>query len=321
MVLLRRPRAVRSSIAFLYLALVLCAAGLTGCAQTVHDIGSAATSGAVPSAIAELQRTPNQQGLSAITASPPVEKASWTVGVGLGHGIVDGAIGEVMGEPVDPTSTTRPSLKIPAGTGDQISAFMKQNIEPAVMELVRKSAHEAMQEILGPDSQKQAGAMAQAIGDGTETGINRVFERDTVPLVLKMVREQIEPEVAKILNQQVRRGFLVWLKEDIDPYLKQLITETAAETLKMPTRPDIVPSVVSNARNLSIGGSLGAHDAAVELGFLDKNGTFTNGTKWFIAGTVTVLVLVGLVAIGFLIVLTMIARNLKKNTPAKTGVL
>ena len=308
-----------------------CCAG--GCANAVHDLaataGRAAGAAAPPAAVGSLstlEEPESQRALVAISRSPAVHETSRTVGHGVGRGIVDELVAVVTG-----VSTTRPDVDQdlgqdvghggpPTATGRDMAALARRELDPLLKDAVRTAVQEAMRAIADPDSRAAARTMADAVGDGAVTGAARAM-RENGPELARAVREEIGPTLAEALRQtlspllkQFSESFGPalhdFLQREVAPTVRQIWDQGAADALLIPTRPDVSPAVVQNARNLSLGTGLGTNDSFIQMGLLSKSGGMTGKAKAMFWGVAVVVALVGLCAGAGLVVLTMTAVGL-----------
>ncbi len=197
-----------------------------------------------------------------------------------------------------------------------------------------------MAEALGPQSRVDAHAMAESVGDGATHGVVGAVRREVGPDLQRFVhdqlgpavndavaevaddvrpalrglfREDVGPAVDEAMDRHLRPALRDFFHDDIAPTVVEILKESAANALKVPVRPDVSPAVIQNASNLSLGASLGSHDGLIRLGMLEPDGSLTVKTRLFFGTIAAVVVLAGLVAVGFLIVLTLFAISIRRG--------
>ena len=129
----------------------------------------------------------------------------------------------------------------------------------------------------------------------------------------RLSTDQLGPAVGTIMSQQVRPVLRDYFNQDVAPTITEILKESAANALKVPTRPDVSPDVVVNANNVVKGATLGMRDTAVDMGLLTAQGSMTLGTRAFLGALGAVLILTGLASVALLIVLTMTALKLRRE--------
>ena len=259
----------------------------------------------VDPAVAELIRQAVEKAMRE-ALSPQSQADAHAMAQSIGDGATKGILDQLHRD-IDST------LNDPQ-TGAKLSSVLKQDVNPAVAEMVRQAVETAMQQALSAQSRADAGAMAQTIGDQTVKGALTAIDRDGGTLLNRFTLDQIGPAIGAVLRQQIRPVLKEFFDQDIAPTVVHILQESAANALKVTVRPDVAPDVVINASNLSKGATFGSHDAAIDLGLLTKEGSLTPGARALFWGVVTVVLLAGLVAIGFLVVLTIIAVKLRRGS-------
>ncbi len=352
---------------------------VAGCGPVVHDLGTAAGAGAATGVVGELKKPDDQVALSDVAASPGAQRASQAVGVGLARGLVDEGAAVVTGQAsidavgaraagLDPS--TRPTPQSADEVRGRVMAFVQQDVDPVVADVVRSAVRQGlgeaatpqsqaeldrvvgeavrtavrqgMTEALNPQSQADAHAMAQTVGDGATRGIvgavrqevgpdlgrfvhdqvgpavSDVMVNDVRPALRGLFRDDIGPAVDETMRDHVRPALRDFFHDDIAPTVVQILQESAANALKVPVRPDVQPAVIKNASNLSLGASYGSNQGMIDLGVLAPDGSLKFKARAFLWGVVIVVLLAGLVAVGFLIVLTILAVNLRRGRATRT---
>jgi hypothetical protein len=110
-------------------------------------------------------------------------------------------------------------------------------------------------------------------------GVTSAFERDAAPMIERLMRNDLMPAMNQATKDQLRPAIQSWIRQDLNPAIRQIVSEMAADALIIPTRPEVAPAVVQNARNVSKGGSYGARDFAIETGIITPTGGLTTGMK------------------------------------------
>ena len=65
------------------------------------------------------------------------------------------------------------------------------------------------------------------------------------------------------------------MQEQIIPTIRQLLSDSAADAIKVSASADVQPAVTSNARTVSMAAIAGPRDALIQLGVLSDNGRTT----------------------------------------------
>ena len=305
-----------------------------GCVQTVRDLattaGSAAGSSAGASApsgfvngLVELEKPPQQQRLESVARSPGVQEATRSLGMALSRGTVDEFVtlaGTATTQPVDGSAADGASRSHSSGASDSLTRFAQRSIDPIVAQIVRS----ALRAGDAPDAQAEAHAIAEAIGSGFVTGTVRA-SRENSSMIEQLIREQLGPAIGDTVRQQLKPAMDVstrerlmtavhdLLQQEIVPAIRQAWDQGAADTLLIPTRPEMRPAVVQNAQNLSAGAAFGSREAMIQFGLLSNSGGLTIGAKVLLYGVVVVLALIGVAAAAMIIVLAMLAASLRRS--------
>jgi hypothetical protein len=313
------------------LAVVCC--GLTGCADAVRTASQTAVPIVVSSGLGELATPQSQAQLKAIAASPAVQEAGYGVGLGIGRGILDegtaflGGSGSHADEPppavgvaapggtatanapttraagarpagpatapATASATTTPASTQPSGAAKGM-AFLQSNIGPVVGDVMRVAVTEGMRQGVGLEGRAEIRAAAETAGEGFMTGVTRSAERDTVPMLDRMLRDRLDPALDAAVHRRLGTALHDVLQEQVAPVVRQLVADCARDTLKMPVQPDNSPDVIANALNVSKGAGMGTHAALTDMGFLKPSGEWSTRLRLTLWGGVVLVALIGL---------------------------
>ncbi len=335
------PRGGRGWRAGRLAAAVAVAGCLGGCAAAVREASRTAVPIIVSTGLGELATPQSQAQLKSIAASPAVQEAGYGVGLGIGRGILDegvafvGGSGSKSDEPPPAVgiaattaggSTAAPTANAPTtrmaapatraaapatqaaasaaattrpGAGGKGVAMLESTLTPVIGEMVRSAVTQGLGQ--AADERERVRLVAETAGDGFMTGVARAAERDGTPAVDRLLRQQVDPAVDDIVRNRLGPALNQLLVQQVAPAARQLVAECVRDTLEMPVRPENAPDVVANARNASIGASLGTHQAMIELGVLEPSGQFSAHTRLTIWGGTILLALLGLAALTLLV--------------------
>ncbi len=193
------------------------------------------------------------------------------------------------------------------------TALTQGDLDPAIANLVRTAVRQGMQEALGPQSRQDAAAMAETVGDAATHGIVTAFQRDGGPVIDRATGQRLGPAIDSVLYDHVRPALSNFFHDDIAPTVVEILKESAENALKVAVKADVQNAVIQNSVNLSKGATFGSHDAAIDLGLLRRDGSLTLKTRAFFWSVAVLIVLAGLVAVGFLVVLSMLAVSIRRG--------
>ncbi len=164
----------------------------------------------------------------------------------------------------------------------------------------------AVRREVGPDLQR-------FVHDQLGPAVNDVMANDVRPALGGLFREDVGPAVDEAMTDHVRPALRDFFHDDIAPTVVEILKESAANALKVPVRPDVEPAVIKNASNLSLGASSAANDGHDPPGHAGAGRVAEVQDEAFLWGVAAVVVLAGLVAVGFLIVLTLFAISIRRG--------
>lgn len=217
----------------------------------------------------ELTTRHAQSRLDALARSDGIQHAGYGIGLGVGRGIVDEETSIMGGSSADFGAASRPTT---APVSDRASAFVRADVNPAVAEIIRSAIAEGMSAATGPESRRQARAMAETIGEGLGSGMSREIERNLGPMVDRLLRERFGPDLTDAVRARLGPALHEVLEQQVGPVVREVFDQCARDTLQMAVQPENAPAVVENSRNASKGASFGNHDALMDMGVLTKEG-------------------------------------------------
>ncbi len=246
---------------------VICLFTLCGCAATVDRMagaaGDSAARAAVPAAaqsLDELTKPENQKRLTELAQSPAVEQLS----VDLGHGVGRGFLDEVI-------------------------AYLVQ-ISPAVKRTIEQSSVDALPE----GTRSTIRLVSQCVAEGATQGVMNSLVNQNPVVVRHFIADELITPVTLALDRQVNQSIDAALNDNnqtkledltrrmmqqIVPPVRQLLSDSAVDAIKLSARPDVQPAVSSNARVMSEGATAGPRDALIQLGVLNENGHITTAVR------------------------------------------
>ena len=212
----------------------------------------------------------------------------------------------------------------------QVRALAESAGEGVVTGMTRSAERDivpSLKRLTGPDAQAQVRTLAETAGEAVVAGMTRSAERDGVPALQRIVRDKLNPGMTADLSASLSAAFddavrhhlgpalHDVLQEQVAPVVRQLVAESAQDTLAMPVRPENAPNVVANAHNVSLGASQTTHDALINVGVVEPDGRWSLHLRLVLWSAGILIALIGLAALALLTLHVMIAWS-KWRRPA-----
>lgn len=253
---------------------------------------------------------------------PAASQLSHDVAAGMTHGVADEMVTIACNAPT--TRAIRSDSIDPAHpTASQPTpVFIQEHVDPMLADMIHTAIQEALRDASGPEAQKDAAAMADAIAQGAMRGLSQAS-----PLLAQAIRKQLSPVIGDAIREQIELTFndsaqqkllLLFhrlLEQEIIPSVRRMWDQGATDTLLIPTRPDIRSAVVQNSHNLALGTTFGTHDALINLGILSPTGNLTGRARTAVWGICIVVALMGLASIAMSAAILMLALALWRRPP------
>jgi hypothetical protein len=257
---------------------------------------------------------------------PATSQLSHDVAAGMTDGVADEVVTLVSNDPT--TRAIRPDGSDPAypRTSQRTPVFIQEQVDPVLVNMIHTAMDAALRDASGPQAQKDAAAMADAMAQGIMRGLSRAspllaqaIRQQFGPVIGDAIREQIEVTFSESAQQKILLIFHRVMEQEIMPSVRRMWDQGATDTLLIPTRPDLSAAIVQNSHNLAVGTSFGTHDALIDLGILSPTGNITGAARTAICGVCIVVVLMGLAATAMTTALLMIALALWRRPPDRVG--
>jgi hypothetical protein len=324
-----------------------------GCGQVAKEAAREAAPTGVASGLRELGGQDNRQVLDQLARSQAVQSLGYRLGDSVTHGVTQrllitlGLLPEPAGDADAAEPTTQPASsaaatqagsatrQLPATTSATTRSHQPSDGGPAIqraaqLQLSNIDANATMSSIgqaMDRNVRPAASALARDVTAEVIRELVRAARDELGPALSSMIGQQVAPVIGKAIREQVAPAVTQAVAEQLAPALKEAARQGVAGAVEGATvSPGAVDAQVPLAevmsRQVARGATLGVADAATQNGL--TQGTLGNvdlqqTLDRVLYLTVALLAVAGLLALGLMIGMLLLAWSMWRSRPASAA--